>query len=293
MNGLYKFIEQEIERPATSQERTRFNMRQAAALHAIHNSIDSANLSSIESLEEPKQAFKTLVSQHGSDNGIVTANTLTELFSLKYDTSIGITNYIARVQDLHSKIRDLTAGDKGLQLSNRLFAILLVNSLPRNEFRLIIKHFLSNIKSISTSDVCARLRLEANSYSNNEEKFKEVYTVKSKKTFRNDNRRVGKSPKDLCHIHPNSKHTNKQCHTQKKNNPKESSSPSTEEMARRYQAMMATSSQSTPTNLNPVSAHVAIENPSSDDFITYAAYTTCNVLSFSGLRHAVAAPGPT
>lgn len=168
MNGIYEFIEADPDRPEDPMTRSRFDMRQAAALYAIHNTIHSSNKSSIASIKSPKQAFDTLIDQHGSEGGVVTANTLSELFSSRYNASVGITRYLATIQDLHSKIRDLTAGDKDLQLSDRLFAILLVNSLPRADFGPIIKHFLSNIQTISTAKFCARLRLEAASNSNDQ-----------------------------------------------------------------------------------------------------------------------------
>lgn len=151
MNGLYHFIESKPERPEDPVERSRFDMREAAVLYAIHNTVDSSNRASIASIENPKDAFDILIAQHGSDGGVAIANTLSELFSARYDSSIGITNYLATIQDLHSKIRDLTAGDKDLQLSDRLFAILLVNSLPRTDFGQIVQHFLSHITDISTA----------------------------------------------------------------------------------------------------------------------------------------------
>lgn len=276
MTGLYEFIETMPTRPDDTTERARFDMREAAALYAIHNTIDSSNQSSIASIDNPKLAFDTLTSQHGSDGGVITANTLSELFSSRYDSSIGITKYLSTIQDLHSKIRDLTAGDKDLQLSDWLFAILLVNSLPRSEFGQIIQHFLSNIDTISTAQVCARLRLEATTNAS-ESKSSNVYTARTGKT---DNRRVGKYPKDLCNVHPNPRHTNEECSTQKKNNQpssttdtsKSTSKNSTEEKARRYEAMMASSQSHLPQQT--AKAHAAIEEtPQKEEYITYSAFS--------------------
>lgn len=81
MNGIYHFIELKPERPEDPVERSRFDMREAAVLYAIHNTIDSSNRASIASIEDPKDAFDILVAQHGSDGGVATANTLSELFS--------------------------------------------------------------------------------------------------------------------------------------------------------------------------------------------------------------------
>lgn len=269
MTGLYKFVESNPERPDENSDQAQFDMREAAALYAIHNTIDSSNQSSIASIDDPKEAFKILISQHGSDGGVITANTLSELFSWKYDKSVGITKYLSDVQNLHSKIRDLTAGDKDLQLSDRLFANLLINSFPRSEFGPIVQHFLSNISSISTAQVCARLRLKA-ATNTSESKSNDTYAARSSKL---DNRRVGKHPKDLCNIHPNPRQSNKECFTQKKTSKPASTSGttvhqspnnmSTEEKARRYEAMMASSQETIPQN--PAKAHAAIEEPTNQD----------------------------
>lgn len=118
MNGIFYFVETRPDRPEDPVERSRFDMREAAVLYAIHNTIDSSNRALIASIENPKDTFHTLVSQNGSDGGVIIANTLSELFSTRYDSSIGITSYLANIQNLHSKIRDLTAGEKDLQLSD-------------------------------------------------------------------------------------------------------------------------------------------------------------------------------
>lgn len=60
------------------------------------------------------------------------------------------------------------------QLSNQLFALLLVNILPHSEFGLFFQHFLLNISKISTSQVCACIYLEA-SGNTNKSKSKDMY----------------------------------------------------------------------------------------------------------------------
>lgn len=77
-------------------------MRQAAVLHAIQSTVDKANQSTIDTMDEPKQAYNTLVLQHGSDDGFTAANTLSELFSTRDKSSIPMHEYLAKVQDLHS-----------------------------------------------------------------------------------------------------------------------------------------------------------------------------------------------
>lgn len=81
MTGLYEFIETKPERPEDQSDRSRFDMREAAVLYAIHNTIDASNQSSIASMENPQEAFNTILTQHSSGGGVVTANTLSELFS--------------------------------------------------------------------------------------------------------------------------------------------------------------------------------------------------------------------
>lgn len=85
MNGLFSFIDSVQTRPSSFPECDYFDMRQAAVLHAIRSTIDDANCSAIESLDDPKQAYDVLIAQHGSDDGFTAASTLTELFSITYD----------------------------------------------------------------------------------------------------------------------------------------------------------------------------------------------------------------
>lgn len=230
MAGLFNFIEHHQARPTSDPESTYFDMRQAAVLHAIRSTIDEANHATIDSLDDPKIAYDTLVTQHGSDDGFTAANTLTELFSTKYDPSTPLTNYLAKVQALHSRVRDLTSGDPDLKISDKLFAVVLVNSLPRAKFGTIIQQLLAGIKTLSIAQVTARLRLEATSMASDEERFKEVYAVKTSKP---DSRKVGPRPNDLCNVHQNPKHTNAQCFTQKDKKTGNSDSLSNEEMIKR------------------------------------------------------------
>lgn len=96
--------------------------------------IDDANRSNIESIDNPKQAYNTLVMQHGADDAFTAASTLTELFSMTYYPSISMTDYLAKFQDLEGRVRDITAGDPNLKISDKPFAVVLVNSFPRAKY---------------------------------------------------------------------------------------------------------------------------------------------------------------
>lgn len=188
MAGLYHFIKHSQSRPDTAPECSHFDMRQAAVLHLIGATVDKSNKAIIDSLDDPKEAYDVLVSQHGNDDGFTTANTLTELFSTKYDPSTSMHDYLAKIQDLHSRVRDLTSGDPELKISDKLFLIVLINSLPRTTYATVIQQLLSNIKTITMAQVSAQLRLEAVSMATDEEKFKGVYAAKITKP---NNRKVG------------------------------------------------------------------------------------------------------
>lgn len=124
--------------------------------------------------------------------------------------------------------------------------------------------------------MCARLRLEAAANSH-ESKTKDAYAAR---TLKPDNRRVGKYPKDLCNIHPKPRHSNEECFTQKRNTqaskPSEGSKQptiSTEEKARRYEAMMASSQQNSNPIRNDAKAHAAVEDVAEkDEYVTYSAF---------------------
>lgn len=104
MNGLYSFISTPQVRPSSFPDCDYFDMRQAAVLHAIRTTIDDANRSTIESMDDPKQAYDTLIIHHGADDGFTAASTLTELFSMTYDPSMSMTDYLAKVQDLQGRV---------------------------------------------------------------------------------------------------------------------------------------------------------------------------------------------
>lgn len=104
MNGLFSFIDTLQTRPLSFPDCDYFDMRQAAVLHAIRSTIDNANRSTINLMDDPKQAYNALVIQHGSDDGFTAANTLTELFSIRYDPATSMNEYLARVQDLQGRV---------------------------------------------------------------------------------------------------------------------------------------------------------------------------------------------
>lgn len=161
MNGLFGFIEREQHRPTSVPECDAFDMRQAAVLHAIRSTIDDVNRASIDSMDNPKIAYDALVVQHGSDDGFTAANTLTELFSTTYNPASSMNKYLAKIQDLHSRVQDLTSNNPDLKISNKLFAVVLVNSLPRLTYGTVVQQLLANIKTLTMSQVTACLRLEA------------------------------------------------------------------------------------------------------------------------------------
>lgn len=274
MAGLYHFIEHTQTRPVTMPDSSHFDMRQAGVLHAIRATVDESNKAIIDSLDNPKEAYDTLVSQNGKDDGFTTANTLTELFSTKYDPASTMHDYLAKIQDLHSRVRDLTAGDPELKISDKLFSIVLINSLPRNKYATVIQQLLSNVKNLTMAQVTARLRLEAASMTSDEEKFKSVYAAKTTKP---DNRKVGPKPNDLCNVHLNPKHTNSQCFSQKgKPKTDHPNSLTDDEKVKRYKALvsMSESKASSPTpNSTKMAANAATEvDGDKDSYITYSAF---------------------
>lgn len=68
-----------------------------------------------------------------------------------------MTDYLAKTQALHSRVQDLTSGDSELNISDKLFAVVLVNSLPRPKYSTVIQKLLASIKTLSTSQVITRL----------------------------------------------------------------------------------------------------------------------------------------
>lgn len=148
-----------------------------------------------------------------------------------------MTDYLAKTQALHSRVQDLTSGDSELNISDKLFAVVLVNSLPRPKYSTVIQQLLASIKTLSTSQVITRLWLEASSMASDEERFKDVYAAKATKP---DNCKVGPRLNDLCNVHQNLKHTNAQCFTQKyKSSVKKPKDVSDDDIIKRYHALMS------------------------------------------------------
>lgn len=188
MNGLYSFIECSYDCPTSSPDCDAFDMRQAAVLHAIRSTVNEANRATIDSLDNPKVSYDTLVVQHGRNDGFTAANTLTELSSTRYNPDTSMIDYLAKTQALHSRVCDRTSGDLDLKISDKLFAVVLVNSLPRAKCSTVIQQLLVGIKTLSTAQVIARLCLEASSIASDEERFKDIYVAKNTKI---NSRKVG------------------------------------------------------------------------------------------------------
>lgn len=199
MNGLYSFIISSQPRPLSFPDCDYFDMRQAAVLHAIKSTIDNANCLTIESMDDPKLAYNPLITQHGADNGFTAASTLTELFSITYNPSMSMTDYLAKVQDLQGRVCDITAGDPKQKILDKLFAVVLVNSLPWAKYGTVVQQLLASIKTLTMSQVSARVRLEATSMATDKAHFKEVYAAKTSKVKKKKNH----SPEDHCQVHPN------------------------------------------------------------------------------------------
>lgn len=122
-----------------------------------------------------------------------------------------VQEYLEGIRPPHSQICDLTLGYLELMIFNKLVSVVLFNSLPCSRYRTVIQQLLANIKTLTMSQVTARLQLKAALMSSNKDRFKDVYAAK---VFRNDKRHVGKSPKYHCHVHPNGKHLNEKCFQQ-------------------------------------------------------------------------------
>lgn len=169
-------------------------------------------------------------------------------------------DYLAQTQSLHSRVRDLAWGDPDLKISDKLLAVVLVNSLPRAKFGTVVQQLLENIKTLTTSQVTARLRLEALSMASNEERFEEVYAATTSKI---NSQKVGHRPNDLCKVHQNPKHTHAQCFPQKdKTKDKQNESVSNDEIVKQYQAMMLKKEEKK-SNIK-TAANTQIDMPSDD-----------------------------
>lgn len=144
--------------------------------------------------------------------------------------------YLAKIQDLHSRIHDLTSGNPYLKISDKLFSMVLVNSLPRGKYGTVIHQLLASVKTLTMAQVTARLCLEAASMTSDQDKFKDVYAARISK---NEKRQSGKGPNDQCHIHPNGRHLNNECFQQKDRTAAAASNPqlSDAEIVRRYKSL--------------------------------------------------------
>lgn len=116
-----------------------------------------------------------------------------------------MTDYLAKLQDLQGHVRDITAGNTDLKISDKCFAVILVNSLPQAKYGTVVQQLLASIKTLTMSQVTAWLSLEAASMDTDEAQFKEVY---ASNVFKTKKKRSGKPTEDHCQIHPNRRHSN-------------------------------------------------------------------------------------
>lgn len=276
MNGIYCFIKRDIDRPSTYPDHVIFDMKQAAVLHVIWSTVNDANCATIDSMANPKNAYDTLVTQHGANHGFTTANTLTELFSAKYNPSTPMNTYLAEIQDLHSRVCNSTYRNPDLKISDKLFAVVLVNSLPWVKYGTLVKQLPANIKTLSIPQVIACLRLEAVSMACNELRFKEVYAAKITKT---DERKIGKGPDDLCHIHPTGRHSNSACFQQQGHKTTANAARqlmlSDYEIIKRYKTIFSQSNSTTEPKPSSKTAAVAALSDwvANEVYVTYLAYS--------------------
>lgn len=273
------YITDDIKEPKDAAELKVYRRNRAKVMEAIQATIEIDDYNSI-STSDPKDAFDSLVKDHGSQSGLLTAGVIAQISSLKLLPGASLDEFLVKVQSLHKELDSYVSECPELRISSKILAIFLLNGLPLS-FDNIVQTFLNQMKTLKVSKVKIRLCMESARAS--DPLAATALTVRAPGPSKNLNRKgvpIGPGPNDACN-HPGHDcmfHTNARCHAQHPELVKTASNKLTmAQKARKWEELQASSSAHTTTTPVPAqtstpSAAIATAN----DFTPFEAfgYTT-------------------
>ncbi|KAG0146808.1 hypothetical protein CROQUDRAFT_43929 [Cronartium quercuum f. sp. fusiforme G11] len=159
--GLGHYIKQKVNVPSDPGHQALDDMYRAQANFAIHSSISLSNNAHISSIEDPREVFVALEKRHGMSSGLATANVITQIINMKPDDADRMEDFIAKMQRLHSTLKDLTSENAKFRMSDELLGLFVLINLPHEDYGSLTQQLLGDVNNISTQVVFARLLTEA------------------------------------------------------------------------------------------------------------------------------------
>lgn len=108
-------------------------------------------------MEDPKLAYKLLISQVSQDDGLKVASLIAKVATTRYTGTKTVSVFLDGINDLHTQLAKATAEEADLKISNKLLAVFLQLSFPGDQFGTIRDQFFGDLKSLTTSKVTSRL----------------------------------------------------------------------------------------------------------------------------------------
>lgn len=126
---------------------------QATTLEVIRATIPTTRLPAIRGIEDPKLAYKLLISQVSQDDGLEVASLIAKVATTRYSGTETASAFLDNINDLHTQLTEATAEDDDLKISDKLLAVFLLLSFPGDQFGTIRDQMFGDLKSLTTSKV--------------------------------------------------------------------------------------------------------------------------------------------
>lgn len=186
-------------------------------MEAIQSTIEIEDYNTI-STTDPKIAFESLIKDHGSQSGLLTAGVIAQISSIKLQPGASLDDILVLVQSLHKELDSYVSEDIELRISSNILAIFLLNGLSL-VFDNIVQTFLNQMETFNVSEVKIRLRMESARHSNPLAVTPLTAHASSSSQRISVNKRgvvIGPNPSDGCNYpgHDEMYHTNLKCRVQ-------------------------------------------------------------------------------
>lgn len=272
---LDHYVTDEIKEPKDVTELRTYRRNRARVMEAIQATIEIDDYNSI-STTNPKEAFDSLIKDHGSQSGLLTAGVIAQISSLKLLPGASLDEFLAKVQSLHKELDSYVSEDPELRISSKILAVFLLNGLPIS-FDNIVQAFLNQMKTLNVSEAKIRLRMESARAS--DLLTATSLTVRVNNPSKSSNRRgipIGPGPNDACNYpgHDRMFHTNSKCRTQHPELTKDDPEGLTiAQKAKKWEELQRTSSANTVTTPTPVvSTEATVAATTVDNFTPFDAF---------------------
>ena len=120
----------------------------AGVLKIIRATVHPTRLPIIRGIEDPKQAYDTLLEQVSQDDGLEVAALIAKVANTRYNGSETVSTFLDGISDLHTQLAEATSSDPDLKISDKLLAVFLLLSFPGEQFGTIRDQLFGDLKSL-------------------------------------------------------------------------------------------------------------------------------------------------